>query len=167
MAIGKVWHELEVEVPASDAWELFSTLALARFVEQQLPDMIEKAEAIHGDGGVGTIVHVKFASGAEHKEKFTKIDNETRVKEAEVIEGGFLDFGLSLYRVRFEIIEKLGVAGDSEPSCCCIIKTTVEYDVKEETSDASNASSLVSIEPFVTIAEAAKIHLMKKQFVLN
>ncbi|KAM2145727.1 hypothetical protein EV2_048105 [Malus domestica] len=167
MAIGKVWHELEVEVPASEAWELFSTLALARFVEQQLPDMIEKAEAIHGDGGVGTIVHVKFASGAEHKEKFTKIDNETRVKEVEVIEGGFLDFGLSLYRVRFEIIEKLGVAGDSEPSCCCIIKTTVEYDVKEETSDASNASSLVSIEPFVTIAEAAKIHLMKKQFVLN
>ncbi|KAM2921753.1 hypothetical protein COP2_043456 [Malus domestica] len=133
------WHELEAEVPASEAWELFGTLALARFVEQQLPDMIEKVQVIHGDGGAGTIIHIKFASGVGHTEKFTKADNETRAKEAEELP-----------------------AGDSQPSCCCIIKTRVEYDVKEETTDAPNASSLVSIEPFVTIAEAAKIHLMKK-----
>nr|XP_008376857.1 uncharacterized protein LOC103439977 [Malus domestica] len=82
------WHELEAEVPASEAWELFGTLALARFVEQQLPDMIEKVQVIHGDGGAGTIIHIKFASGVGHTEKFTKADNETRAKEAEVNEGG-------------------------------------------------------------------------------
>lgn len=37
------------------------------------------------------------------KEKFIKIDNENYIKEAEVIEGGFLDQGFKKYVVRIEI----------------------------------------------------------------
>ncbi|KAK7859405.1 s-norcoclaurine synthase 1 [Quercus suber] len=58
------------------------------------------------------------------REKFTKYDNEKRMKELEVMEGGYLDLGLSLFCVHFEIIEK-----DNDS---CIIKSTIEYDVKEE-----------------------------------
>ena len=42
----------------------------------------------------------------------------------EVMEEGYLDLGLALFRVRFEIIEN-----DNDS---CIIKSTIEYDVKEE-----------------------------------
>ncbi|XP_008234552.1 PREDICTED: S-norcoclaurine synthase 1-like [Prunus mume] len=159
MAIGQVLHELEVNVSASEAWDLYGSLELAKFVEQALPNMIDKVELIQGDGGVGTILKVTFASGSGvHKEKFTKVDHEKRVKEVEVIEGGLLEFGLSLYRVRFEIIDK--VEADYS-SCCCIIKTTIEFDVKEDA--APNTSSLVSIDPFKIIAEVAKTHLLNKQ----
>lgn len=89
-----------------------------------------------------------FPSGRVCKEKFTKVDDEKRVKESEVIEGGFLDLGFTLYRVRFEIIEK---EDDKESSS--IIKSTIEYDVKEEA--AANAS-FVSIKHFADIAETAK-----------
>lgn len=84
-----------------------------------------------------------------YKDRFTKIDRENRIKEAEVCEGGYLNVGFSAYRFRFEIIE------NEENSC--IIKSTVEYELKEEY--AANVS-FVSIEPLAKIAETAKQHLL-------
>ncbi|KAF5735318.1 S-norcoclaurine synthase [Tripterygium wilfordii] len=152
---GQLSHELELNVPASEAWEVYSTLKLAKLVEEQL-DAIEKAEVLEGDGGVGTIIRLTFAPGIQgpvgYKEKFTKVDNENRVKETEVVEGGFLELGFTLYRVRFEVIEK---GKDSS-----IIRSTIEYTVKEEA--AANAS-FVSIEPLADIAELVKSHLAKNK----
>ena len=85
-----------------------------------------------------------------YKEKFTKIDNEKRIKETEVVEGGLLDLGFTLYRVCFEILEK-----DKDS---CIIKFKIEYDVKEEA--ASNAS-LVTIKPLEGIASVTTSYLLK------
>lgn len=85
-------------------------------------------------------------------EKFTKYDNEKRMKEAEVIEGGYLDLGFTLYRVRFEIIEK-GIGS-------CIIRSTIEYDVKDDF--AANAS-LVTVQLFADIAQVAAQHLTKQE----
>lgn len=89
---------------------------------------------------------------ASYNEKFTKIDNEKLIKETEVVEGGYLEFGFTLFRVRFEIIEK---GEDSS-----IIKTTIEYEIKEE--HAANAS-FVSIEPLANIMEVAKSYLNKNK----
>lgn len=69
-----------------------------------------------------------------------------------MIEGGYLDLGFTLYRVRFEIIEK---AIDS-----CIIKSTIEYDVKEDF--AANAST-VSIQPLANIAQVVADELKKQE----
>lgn len=57
------------------------------------------------------------------------------MKEAEVVEGGYLEIGFNKYLVRFEVIEK-----DEES---CITKATIEYDIKEDFTD--NAS-FVSID---------------------
>lgn len=84
------------------------------------------------------------------KEKFTKIDDENRVKETEVVEGGLLDLGgFTLYRVRFQVFEK------GEASCS--VKSTIQYELPDEL--AANAS-LVSIQPLVTISDLAKDHLL-------
>lgn len=88
-----------------------------------------------------------------YKEKFTLIDNEKRVKEAEIIEGGFLDFGFTLYRVRFEVKDN----PNDNAGSSCLVKTTIEYEVKEE--HAANAS-FVTMEPFVVLMKFANEHLL-------
>lgn len=80
------------------------------------------------------------------------MDNESHVKETEVIEGGFLELGFTLYRDRFEVIEK---GNDS-----CIIRSTTEYELKE---DAVAHASPVSIEPLANVAKLAKNHLLKNK----
>ncbi|KAG8381674.1 hypothetical protein BUALT_Bualt06G0146100 [Buddleja alternifolia] len=156
---GMVSHEIEVNVAASEAWKLYGTLQLAKIVgEGGLPDLITKVDVVQGDGGVGTILHLFFTSGmmiSSYKEKYTVVDDEKRVKEAEVVEGGYLDLGFTLYRVRFEIIEK----EDEENKC--ITKSTIEYEVKEEAAAAANASSLVSIQPMVAIMNLAAHYLIQ------
>ena len=87
-----------------------------------------------------------------YKEKFTKLDNEKRLKETEVIEGGYLELGFTLFLIRFEVIEK-----DNDS---CIIKSTIEYDVKEEA--AANASH-VTIDAVANIAELSKNYLTKNK----
>lgn len=84
-------------------------------------------------------------------EKFTKIDKEKYVKETEVTEGGYMQMGCSLYRVRFEITEK--------EKDCCIIKSTIEYKFKPE---AAVDPSVISIQPFQLLAQAANNYLINK-----
>ncbi|XP_059435320.1 norbelladine synthase-like [Corylus avellana] len=154
--VGQVSNEVEVNVAASEAWEIYGTLRLAKVVEEALSGLNQKVEVIEGDGGVGTVLKLTFGTAgapfASLKEKFTKVDHEKRLKEVQVIEGGYLDIGFTLYRVRFEIIEK----GDDS----CIIKSTIEFNVKEEA--AANAS-YVTIEPLAKVAEFAKTHLLKNK----
>ncbi|XP_061340621.1 norbelladine synthase-like [Gastrolobium bilobum] len=153
---GQLEHELELHVPASEAWDLFGGLGIGKLVEQELPQMFQKVEVIEGDGGLGTVLKLTFSPGmpgpACYKKKFTKIDNEKRIKETEVIEGGYLELGFTLVRVILEVTEK---GEDSS-----IIKSRVEFELKEE--NAANAS-LVSIQSLAIIAELAKNYLIKNK----
>nr|GFC55599.1 S-norcoclaurine synthase 2-like [Tanacetum cinerariifolium] len=77
-----------------------------------------------------------------------------KVKEAEVVEGGFLNVGFNFYKVRMEIKEN----PKDDTGSSCIVKLTIEYDVKEEF--AANAS-LVTTEPLVGIMSVVNEHLLK------
>lgn len=59
---GQLSHELEVNVPAGQAWELYGTIKLVKLVEKEY-DTVEEIEVVEGDGGVGTILHIKFKPG--------------------------------------------------------------------------------------------------------
>ncbi|KAK4572234.1 hypothetical protein RGQ29_030602 [Quercus rubra] len=152
-------HELEVNVAASEAWELYGRLGLAKLLVED-GSIVEKIEVIEGDGGIGTILKKTYTPGSHgfsvQREKFTKYDNEKRMKELEVMEGGYLDLGLTLFRVRFEIIEK-----DNDS---CIIKSTIEYDIKEE---AIANTSYVTTDLVAKIGEIAKNYLIKNKATKN
>ncbi|KAK4403765.1 hypothetical protein Sango_0745100 [Sesamum angolense] len=154
--VARIWEEMEVKVPASEAWKLYGSLYLAKVVVEALPDRFSKFEVIEGDGSAGTILHIFLAPGmagpASYKEKYTVVDDERRVKEAELVEGGFLDLGFTLYRVRGEVIEKEGKKEE------CIVRGSIEYEVKEEA--AANAA-LVSIEPLRALMQAAADYLTR------
>ncbi|GJY76589.1 S-norcoclaurine synthase 2-like protein [Tanacetum coccineum] len=150
---GSLSEEVEVKVAAEKAWQTYGTLELADIAAKNI---LESLEVIEGDGGVGTVVKVTFKPGSGisyYKEKFTLIDNEKRVKEAEIIEGGFLDFGFTLYRVRFEVKDN----PNDNTGSSSLVKATIEYEVKEE--HAANAS-FVTMEPFVVLMKFANEHLL-------
>ncbi|GFQ04941.1 s-norcoclaurine synthase [Phtheirospermum japonicum] len=150
---GSASEELEVKVPSSEAWKVYSTLKLAKIIEA-IPGMVSRIDA-HGDGGVGTILHIFLhprpgqVEGLSYKEKFTVVDNEKRVKVAEMVEGGYLDLGFISYRVRLEVIDK-----DNES---CITRSTIEYEVKDE---AATAANFVSARPLLAVMHAVASHLL-------
>ncbi|KAI7735414.1 hypothetical protein M8C21_033015 [Ambrosia artemisiifolia] len=151
---GTLSEEAEVKVPASKAWALYGTLEIGKLV---VGKVLEAVDVVEGDGGLGTILKLTFKPGSGfpyYKEKFTKVDNENMVKETEVVEGGFLDIGFTLYRIRFEIKDN----PNDDTGSSCLQKLTIEYDVKEEF--AANAS-LVTIEPLLGIMSVANEHLLK------
>ncbi|XP_011084751.1 S-norcoclaurine synthase 2-like [Sesamum indicum] len=154
--VGRVWEEKEVKVPASEAWKLYGSLQLGKLVKEALPNVVSKIEVVQGDGSAGTILQVVLPPGTagltSYKEKYTVVDDERRVKEAEVVEGGVLDLGFTLYRVRTEVIEKEGKKEE------CVVRATIEYELREEA--AANAA-LVSIEPLVAVMQLAADYLTR------
>lgn len=82
-----------------------------------------------------------------YKEKFTVVDDARRVKETEVVEGGYLEMGFTLYRIRFEVIEKEAAE--------CVTRATIEYEAKEE------AAAMVSIQPLTAVMKASADYLEK------
>ncbi|KAL5973887.1 hypothetical protein ACLOJK_030546 [Asimina triloba] len=154
---GSLSHEWEVRVPSSVVWETYGTLALSEAVVQLLPGLIEKVEVVEGDGGVGTVLALTFAQASPafscYKEKFVKLDNANRVKETEVVEGGYLLLGFTKYLIRLEVIEKEDDAASS------IIKSTIEYEIAQ----GSNADpSTVTTKALEMMAQTVGKHLEDK-----
>lgn len=83
------------------------------------------------------------------KEVFTKVDDVNRVKETEVIEGGFRAMGVDLYRVRLKIIG----TGDDEST---IVRSTIEYEMDEKYADVA---PLITTDQFEQMAQAVGKYL--------
>ncbi|KAF7019159.1 hypothetical protein CFC21_032363 [Triticum aestivum] len=154
---GSLWHEYETDLRAADVWEVYGSLALGQLAPQLLPHVLSKVELVEGDGGVGTVLLVTFppAGASEprsHKEKFNVVDHEKYIKEAETVEGGFLDLGFRKYLVRFKVVGKEDGAS--------VIRSTVEYEVDAE--HAKNVS-FVSTEAMASIAEAITKYIKEQK----
>ncbi|KAB5564190.1 hypothetical protein DKX38_004244 [Salix brachista] len=142
---GELSEETLVGAPATAVWSVYRGLELGILVDKLLGHVLGKVEVIEGDGGVGTIVKLTFpgTSGGYMKEIFRIMDYEKRVKETEMIEGGHLDLGFDVYRIRLEIIEK-----DADEST--IIRYTIRYELDDTKAELA---SLVTIKPLQTMAE--------------
>nr|GEY49895.1 S-norcoclaurine synthase 2-like [Tanacetum cinerariifolium] len=150
---GELKKKVEAKVAPSKAWQLYKSLELGKVVGEHF---LEKLELIEGDGGVGTVLKLTYKPEygiPSYKEKFTKIDDENMVKEVEVVEGGFLDNGFSLYRVRIEV----KVNPNDATGLSSLVRSTIEYELKEEA--ASNAS-LVTMEPLMIVMKVANEYLV-------
>ncbi|KAK6118476.1 hypothetical protein DH2020_047743 [Rehmannia glutinosa] len=100
---GTVSDEREISVPASEAWKLYGSLQLSKFVAESFPVWQAKSTLFKGTAAsepssrsfmlqlqfIGWIGRERLKS---YKEKFTVVDDEKRVKVAEVVEGGYLDY---------------------------------------------------------------------------
>ncbi|MBA0787173.1 hypothetical protein Gotri_028222, partial [Gossypium trilobum] len=142
-----ITKELEVNAPASEAWELYRNLGLINLIDRKLTNIFESTEVLKGDGGVGTVVKLTFvpAGNSSYTEKFTVIDDQRRVKETKGLEGDCLAIGCSVQILEYEIIEK------SQNSS--IIKSTISYAVKEEFQAKDPKPSIQVVEAIVQISK--------------
>ncbi|XP_009766944.1 norbelladine synthase-like [Nicotiana sylvestris] len=149
--LGKFSEQVEINASASEVWNLYSTLQFPKFVVEKLPHIVEKVELIEGNGGSGSVLVVSLPGNAPYKEKFVSIDDKKRVKEVEIIEGGYLDLGFSFYGIKFEVIEK-----DENLS---IVKITIDF----ETKDAENIHlTIANIQALVAIMKATVEYFNQK-----
>ncbi|KAI3918347.1 hypothetical protein MKX01_041667 [Papaver californicum] len=154
---GQLSKEIELPVQASNLWDVYGTLELGKLVPKLLPEILHNVEIDNGDGGVGTVLKLTLPPGspiAYYKEKFTKIDKEKRIKVTEVVEGGVLELGFSLYRITLEIIEKEG-----DPSSSIVI-STIDYELDDASADSA---ALVSIKPLEVIAQTIGMYLKEQK----
>ncbi|XVF06890.1 hypothetical protein REPUB_Repub06bG0090300 [Reevesia pubescens] len=157
---GHLSHDCIVEVPAAVVWDVYGSLELGRLLNQLLHDVLGTVEVVQGDGGVGTILKITFVPGipgpSYMKEIFTKIDDEMRVKESEVIEGGYKDFGFERCGFRLQIIEK-----DAESS---IIRSSIEYELDDKLQEIA---SQVTTKPMEILAQGIGKYLKEKRSSSN
>ncbi|KAJ4950198.1 hypothetical protein NE237_027030 [Protea cynaroides] len=124
---GEVSNDVEVGVTMDKVWDIYGSLKLAKVSGELLAGMVDKIEILEGDGGVGTKMKATFPPGSGFDytiEKYTTLDHEKHLKVAEIIEGGPLKLGFSLYRVLIETIEK-----DADSA---IIRSTIQYEIDDE-----------------------------------
>ncbi|KAL4378839.1 hypothetical protein GQ457_02G027910 [Hibiscus cannabinus] len=158
---GQISSDTPVGVPADLMWDVYRSFELGRLVDKLAADVLGRVEFLEGDGGVGSIVKFTFAAepgspGSGYmKEIFTKIDDENRVKETEVIEGGYKALGFEVVRIRLEILEK-----DSES---CIVRSCIEYEGDDKLADVV---SHVSVKPLEIMAEIVGKHLIQNKSTL-
>ncbi|MCD7470443.1 hypothetical protein HAX54_010327 [Datura stramonium] len=122
--LGKFSEQIQINAPVSRVWNLYGTYQMANFLVEKFPHIVEKVELIEGNGGVGSILQVSLPGNAPYKEKYVKVDDEKKVKEVEIVEGGFLDLGFNFYGIKFEVIEN-----DDENSS--IIKLTIDFETQD------------------------------------
>ncbi|KAK3001032.1 hypothetical protein RJ639_021812 [Escallonia herrerae] len=146
---GKLSSEVTINVPASEAWDLYGTLKLADVV---IPEFFSKIDVLKGDGEVGTVLKLFFNPGAlfyAFEETIVTIDNKKMIKETDASKGGYLDMGFNLYRIRYDVIPKTRNS--------CITRVTVEYDLKE---GWIYNTSHVSLLPFMGFLRAGSAYLL-------
>lgn len=155
MVHGQISSEITLCVAATTLWEIYRGTKLSLLTNELLPDVMGNVEVLKGDGDVGTLIKVTLPAGTPPPgyviEKFTRIDDKLRLKEAEIIEGVFHELGFLLYRVTLELIE------DGAEST--ILKSIIEYKVKDEF--ASNAA-FVTTASLETMAKAVEKYLIQK-----
>ncbi|CAI0397904.1 unnamed protein product [Linum tenue] len=146
---GEICHEAPVEAPASVVWESYRGLELGRQINELMPHLIGTVEAVEGDGSAGT-------PGIGYmKEVFRIMDDETRVKESDTLEGGYLHLGFDRYTVRFEVIYNDSQLDHS------VIRSTIMYEIKDDSK--AQLISLLSIKPLITIAQVIGDHIIKNR----
>ncbi|KAK9136108.1 hypothetical protein Syun_015438 [Stephania yunnanensis] len=158
-------HYLEVPVPADRIWAVYSSPDLAKhLLEQLLPGVFEKVKILEGDGGVGTVLLIKFPPGTvprSYEEKFVTIDNEKRLKEVVMVKGGYLDMGCTFYMDTIHVIAK---GPDS-----CIVASKVNYEVPNEEIEQKVAPfiSTEALEAMANVITNYVINMAKKKVLLE
>ena len=145
--------ETTVKVAAEEFWDACRDIKRVRILHEVLGGMVGEPRVEHGDGGVGTIVSVanppeSFWGKSGTKELYRMIDDEKRITEVEVIEGGVKDLGFDYFLIRVEIIEK-------DPQTT-IVRSTVDYEIYDK---LAHKVSLVKMEYFQTSIEAIAKYL--------
>ncbi|KAK7272979.1 hypothetical protein RIF29_14024 [Crotalaria pallida] len=147
--------QAELSVGLETLWKAL-TKDLSVITQKVIPDIVKEVKVVEGDGGVGTILLFTFNSDVPERsyqrERITEFDEVTHEIGLQVIEGGYLNQGMSYYKTNFQL-NKIG-----ELQTLVKVKTFYDYDTgkeeEEEGAFGTKASKstlffLKSIEKFL------------------
>ncbi|CAN1154159.1 Phytohormone-binding protein CSBP [Linum perenne] len=105
-------------------------------VPKMLPQLVKDVQLLEGDGGTGTIFLFNFSHVRYQKEKIVELDETVNRFGLEVVEGGHLDHGFSMYKTTFQLTD--AAADDLQGNKYqTIVDVTVayEFDIEVEECD--------------------------------
>ncbi|CAN1154158.1 Phytohormone-binding protein CSBP [Linum perenne] len=109
-------------------------------VPKMLPQLVKDVQLLEGDGGTGTIFLFNFSHDIQtlryQKEKIVELDETVNRFGLEVVEGGHLDHGFSMYKTTFQLTD--AAADDLQGNKYqTIVDVTVayEFDIEVEECD--------------------------------
>ncbi|TKY66570.1 Phytohormone-binding protein [Spatholobus suberectus] len=132
--------QTEVSVRLEALWAALSK-DIMTIVPKVLPNIVKDVQLIEGDGGVGTILIFNFLSGVSllsyQKEKITELDEISHEIGLQVIEGGYLNQGLSYYKTSFQ----LSAIAEHKTSVNVKISYDHESDIEERVKPTKTTES--------------------------
>ncbi|KAJ1395493.1 START-like domain superfamily [Sesbania bispinosa] len=106
-------------------------------VPKVIPNIVKDVQVIEGDGGVGTILIFNFWPGSYQREKITELDELSHEIGLQVIEGGYLNQGLSYYKTTYQ----LSAIGEHQTLVNVKISYDHESDIEERTKPTKTSES--------------------------
>ncbi|KAG9452452.1 hypothetical protein H6P81_005356 [Aristolochia fimbriata] len=120
--------------PVAPVWDVYSSLKLPELFRRVFPDV-----QWQGDGSVGTIFTVTLNPGPlpSYKEKLVTLDQQRRIKELDVIEGGVREKDFTFYRLRSQFVE-------NGPNST-LFKINIRYELNASAPTAAENMKLANI----------------------
>ncbi|MCL7049088.1 hypothetical protein MKW94_015908 [Papaver nudicaule] len=152
-------NEFEVNASADDVWAIYSSSNLRTSAVQLLPNILKSKDILEGDGySVGTVFRVVLLPGhvtPMFKEKIVTVDHQRRLKELEMIEGGYLEMGCTFCMLSFEILVK--------ERNSCVIKTVTKHEINDDLATSVSGHFHTYFDGGVTIAQGVSKHIAKQK----
>ncbi|KAI3837236.1 hypothetical protein MKX03_004121 [Papaver bracteatum] len=152
-------NEFEVDhASADDVWAIYTAPNFPTLSAQLLSGLLKSKDIVEGDGcSVGTIFSVVFLPGCVvpmHKEKIVTVNHEKRLKEIQMIEGGYLEMGCTFCMLSFEILVK--------ERNSCIIKTVTKYEINDDLASGVSCHFHTGFDMLVALARQVSKHITDK-----
>ncbi|MCL7049457.1 hypothetical protein MKW94_010491 [Papaver nudicaule] len=154
-------NEFQVDVCADDVWAVYSSPNFPALTVQLLPGILKSKDILEGDGsGVGTVLRVVLlpAHGLPLpvcKEKIVTLNHEKRLKELQMIEGGYLELGCTSSMLSFEILEK--------ERNSCVVKTVTKYEVPDDLAAGISGHLHTFLDAGIAIARGVSKYIIQQK----
>ncbi|KAK9938195.1 hypothetical protein M0R45_014948 [Rubus argutus] len=140
--VKQIKTETKVAVGIEPLWKALSKDL--RFVAPKIaPNLVKNVELIEGDGtSISTVLLFSFGSDASkiiyQKEKIVELDESVHTIGLQVIEGGHLNHGFSLYKTSFQLT---AIDQDHET----LVSFTVTYEYEDEDTTMPSKSTQAAL----------------------
>ncbi|XP_031254393.1 phytohormone-binding protein-like isoform X1 [Pistacia vera] len=146
----EVKSQVKAGVEIGTFWKAL-TKDMRFIIPKIVPNLVKEVELVEGDGGLGSVLLFKFGSDVSNmsyqKEKIVELDECLHIISLQVVEGGHLNLGFSVYKTTFQLTS----IGEHETSIDVIVayESEVEESSKPSKTTASALAFIKCLESYL------------------
>ncbi|MCL7037610.1 hypothetical protein MKW94_007049 [Papaver nudicaule] len=156
-------NEFEVDASADDVWAIYTAPNFPALAAQLL--VYSKARILWKVMAAALVLFSVLCSSQVrsvvpmYKEKIVTVDHEKKLKEIQMMEGGYLEMGCTFCMLSFEILAKERIS--------CIIKTVTKYEISDDLTTGVSAHFHTTFDTWVALGQEVSKHIAKKNATAN